>query len=53
VEFVELPELERVYIFDIGGPHTYRTVYMDGRTHPANPSPRITGTRSAGGKATR
>jgi hypothetical protein len=36
VEFVELPELERVYIFDIGGPHTYRTVYMDGRTHPKN-----------------
>ena len=25
VEFVELPELQRVYIFDIGGPHTYRT----------------------------
>jgi hypothetical protein len=39
VEFVELPELERVYIFDIGGPHTYRTVYMDGRTHPANLKP--------------
>ena len=25
VEFVELPDLERIYIFDIGGPHTYRT----------------------------
>ena len=24
VEFVELPELQRIYIFDIGGPHTYR-----------------------------
>jgi hypothetical protein len=36
VEIVDLPELQRVYIFDIGGPHTYRTVYMDGRTHPAN-----------------
>ena len=34
VEIVDLPELQRVYIFDIGGPHTYRTVYMDGRTHP-------------------
>jgi hypothetical protein len=22
------------YIFDIGGPHTYRTIYIDGRTHP-------------------
>ena len=39
VEFVDLPELERVYIFDIGGPHTYRTVYMDGRTHPEHPEP--------------
>ncbi len=39
VEIVDLPELQRVYIFDIGGPHTYRTVYMDGRTHPANPVP--------------
>jgi len=35
VEFVELPELDRIYIFDIGGPHTYRTIYLDGRTHPA------------------
>jgi hypothetical protein len=34
VEFVELPELQRIYVFDIGGPHTYRTIYMDGRTHP-------------------
>jgi hypothetical protein len=39
VEFVELQELQRIYIFDIGGPHTYRTIYMDGRTHPANPVP--------------
>jgi hypothetical protein len=39
VEFVELQELQRIYIFDIGGPHTYRTVYMDGRTHPANVRP--------------
>jgi len=34
IEFVELPELRRMYIFDVGGPHTFRTVYMDGRTHP-------------------
>jgi hypothetical protein len=39
VEFVELPELQRMYIFDIGGPHTYRTIYMDGRTHPARIEP--------------
>jgi len=39
VEFVELPELERLYIFDIGGPHTFRIVYMDGRSHPKKLSP--------------
>ena len=39
VEFVELQELQRIYIFDIGGPHTYRTIYMDGRSHPAKTSP--------------
>jgi hypothetical protein len=35
VEFVELPEFGELYIFDIGGPHTVRTVFMDGRSHPA------------------
>jgi hypothetical protein len=39
VEFVEFKDLQRIYIFDIGGPHTYRTIYMDGRTHPANLKP--------------
>jgi len=43
VEIVELPELERIYIFDIGGPHTYRTVYMDGRSHPTNLTPSFYG----------
>jgi hypothetical protein len=39
VEIVEIPELQRIYIFDIGGPHTYRTIYMDGRAHPRNVLP--------------
>jgi hypothetical protein len=39
VEFTVLPELQRIFIFDIGGPHTYRTVYMDGRSHPDNLTP--------------
>lgn len=34
VEIVEIEELKRIYIFDIGGPHTFRTIYMDGRGHP-------------------
>jgi hypothetical protein len=39
VEFVEIGELGRMFIFDIGGPHTFRTIYMDGRSHPENFSP--------------
>jgi hypothetical protein len=39
VEIVEIPELERLYIFDIGGPHTFRIVYMDGRSHPDDLQP--------------
>jgi hypothetical protein len=38
-EIVDLPEIERVLIFDIGGPNSWRTVYMDGRKHPANLEP--------------
>jgi hypothetical protein len=39
VEITELPELQRVYIFDIGGPHSFRTIYLDGRGHPKNVTP--------------
>jgi hypothetical protein len=39
VEIVEIDELERLYIFDIGGPHTYREVFMDGRGHPSDLPP--------------
>ena len=39
IEIVELPEQQVLYIFDIGGPHAYRTVYMDGRTHPPDVTP--------------
>jgi hypothetical protein len=34
-EFVEVPELQRFYIMDVGGPNSYRIVYMDGRQFPA------------------
>jgi len=33
-EIVEIPELQRILIFDIGGPHTFRTIYLDGKPHP-------------------
>jgi hypothetical protein len=36
-EIVEIGD--RLFIFDIGGPHTFRTVYLDGRSHPDNISP--------------
>jgi|SRR5438477_8087679 len=39
VEIVEVPELQRVYVFDVGGPHTFRTIYLDGRTHPTKLEP--------------
>jgi hypothetical protein len=38
-EIVEVPEIQRVFIFDIGGPHTFRTIYTDGRSHPKNLQP--------------
>ena len=33
-EMVEFPESQRVIIFGIGGPQTFRIIYMDGRAHP-------------------
>jgi hypothetical protein len=39
VEIVELPEAQVVMIMDLGGPHTYRVIHMDGKPHPANLTP--------------
>jgi len=39
VEIVEFRELKQIAVFDIGGPHTWRTIYMDGRPHPKNLQP--------------
>jgi hypothetical protein len=33
-EFVEVPELQRMYIMDNGGPNSYRIIYLDGRPFP-------------------
>jgi hypothetical protein len=43
VEFVDRPELKRVYIMDIGGPHTFRIIYMDRTTHPKDMAPQYYG----------
>jgi len=38
-EFLELADQKVAYIFDIGGPHTFRTIFMDGRKHPEDLTP--------------
>ena len=35
VDIVDMPDLQRIFIMDVGGPHTFRTIYMDGRPHPS------------------
>jgi hypothetical protein len=38
-EIVDLPDIKRVLVLDIGGPHSFREIYMDGRAHPKNLTP--------------
>ena len=38
-EFVEVPDLKRMYIMDNGGPNSYRIIYLDGRSFPASIAP--------------
>ena len=38
-EFVEVPDLKRMYIIDNGGPNSYRIIYLDGREFPAKIPP--------------
>jgi hypothetical protein len=33
-EILDVPEQQRIYTFNNGGPHTFHTIYMDGRPHP-------------------
>jgi hypothetical protein len=42
-EILELRDIARVFIFDIGGPHSFRAIYMDGREHPKDLDPTYTG----------
>ena len=39
LEIVDVPELKRIYIFNTSNSQSFRTVYMDGRAHPASPVP--------------
>ena len=38
-EILDAPEMQRIYVFNIGGPHSYHTIYMDGRPHPKDLPP--------------
>ncbi|HTM05164.1 MAG TPA: hypothetical protein VL173_16760 [Vicinamibacterales bacterium] len=38
-QFVNFPELKQFIIFQTGGSHSFRTIYMDGRQHPKNLAP--------------
>lgn len=42
-EMVEYADIQRVLVFDIGGPQTFRTIYMDGRPHPRDLTPSYLG----------
>jgi hypothetical protein len=33
-EIVEVPEIKSIFILNIAGPHSWRVIYMDGRSHP-------------------
>lgn len=35
IELLNLPGSGRIYLFQTGGAHSFRVIYMDGRSHPA------------------
>lgn len=39
VEFVDVRDLKQIFVIDLGGPHTFRTIYVDGRDHPKHLEP--------------
>jgi hypothetical protein len=43
MEFLDMPELQRIYVMGVGGPHTWRLIYMDGRPHPKDLDPSFQG----------
>ncbi len=52
-EFIDVPEEKRIYMIEVGGPHTWRIIYMDGRPHPKDLDPTFFGHSGATGRATR
>ncbi|MBZ5575894.1 MAG: hypothetical protein LAP40_04975 [Acidobacteriia bacterium] len=33
-EIVDVPDLKKIFLLNIAGPHSWRVIYMDGRPHP-------------------
>jgi hypothetical protein len=42
-EFIEVPEEKKIYRLGVGGPHTWRVIFMDGREHPKDLDPSYSG----------
>jgi hypothetical protein len=42
-DIVDVPEEKRIFILNIAGPHSWRVIHMDGRTHPAGVRPTFLG----------
>jgi hypothetical protein len=42
-EFMQKPDLGRLYIIDIGGPHSIREIHLDDRPHPKDLAPSYMG----------
>jgi len=42
-EIVDVPDQQRIFILNIAGPHSWRVIYTDGRTHPADLRPTYLG----------
>ncbi|HEY6617725.1 MAG TPA: hypothetical protein VIZ32_24530, partial [Vicinamibacterales bacterium] len=39
IELMNIPGTDRIYLFQTGGAHSYRVIYIDGRTHPTSVVP--------------
>ncbi len=39
LEILDLPDAGEIIFVGVGGPHSWRVVHMDGRSHPENPEP--------------
>lgn len=42
-EIVDAPEMKRIFVLNIAGPHSWRVIYMDGRPHPKDLRPTFLG----------